>query len=1095
VEKPFIIYRSSAGSGKTYTLALEYLKLALRQPNAYRTILAVTFTNKATQEMKGRVLQYLHEVAKADDSPLRTKLSQELALSEIELSLKAEQTLQYLLHGYSYFSVMTIDAFFQKVVRGFAREMGLQAGFTIELDLNEVLDEVIDRLLEAVGEKQNRSIRHWLTRFAEEKVESGSSWDFRKEIKELARELFKENYREKALASQDNLTPQTAENLLKQLRELQVAFEKQMAEIGQAALALLKQHQVTVNDFSYGRSGVVGYFEKIVAGDQFTPARRVLLARENLESWVKKTDPRKEQLLSVAAALLPHLEEALDFYEEGGALYHSVVQMQRFMYTYGILHHLEEQIDQYKRENDLMLISDAPTFLKDIIGKDDTPFIYEKIGSYYQHFLIDEFQDTSGLQWMNFRPLVENSLDAGNRNLVVGDVKQSIYRWRGGDWQLLLNTIQQDIQEWRTEIRQLEYNFRSRKNVLGFNNALFQSAAEELFHYITDELMGDLADEQLQQQLLQQASVLQQAYQDVAQQIPDTYNPAENWHGHVRIELLEEDHCINEEGEPTDWRNHVRSRLPGIVEELQAEGYAARDIAFLVRNKRDGQAVVDTFMQYKHEGKTQTDYNYEVVSSESLMLTSSLTVCLLVELMRFLDNTHDEIVRSSILYKYHLITTNQVSSDKLHPIFSSPSDEDDLTDFFQQLPSDFETYHTYLNKLPIYELVENLVLIFDLGQCHEKAYLQAFQDAVLQYSLTEQGDLRSFLVWWDDRGANNSAQVSEETDAMRVMTIHKAKGLQFKIVILPFCDWPLDHQSFTTNILWTYPQDQNLANAGLVPMKYTSQLTQTVFSQDYYEEKIRIHMDHLNLLYVAFTRAEEGLYAFARPMPKKNGSFPVNGVANLLRTILPELEQPDSLAGWDEMGQLYEAGNRRQETEQAMELIRGGSRSLELPDHPSVRWRNRLSVRALSQGFFATKVGVVSNVVLMQQLLVQLQSRNQLENQVEKIAFERGLTTRERMTLLEQARAFLQKEGVADWYQSHQQLLVQRPLLIKLNRSVVLDRVLLDENKVTAINFHTHLDESEKTAALSFAKDYLLAHYESVTLYLVRVNYFEIIKI
>ncbi len=194
MEKPFIIYRSSAGSGKTYTLALEYLKLALRQPNAYRTILAVTFTNKATQEMKGRVLQYLHQVAKADESALRAVLAQELKLSEVELSLKAEQTLQYLLHGYSYFSVMTIDAFFQKVVRGFAREMGLQAGFTVELDLNRVLDEVIDRLLEAVGEKQNRSVRRWLTRFAEEKVESGSSWDFRKEMKELARELFKENY-------------------------------------------------------------------------------------------------------------------------------------------------------------------------------------------------------------------------------------------------------------------------------------------------------------------------------------------------------------------------------------------------------------------------------------------------------------------------------------------------------------------------------------------------------------------------------------------------------------------------------------------------------------------------------------------------------------------------------------------------------------------------------------------------------------------------------------------------------------------------------------------------------------------------------------
>jgi len=1070
---------------------LEYLKLALRQPNAYRTILAVTFTNKATQEMKGRVLQYLHQVAKAESSPIRTKLAQELTLSEAELSRQAGQCLQRLLHGYSYFSVMTIDAFFQKVVRGFAREMGLQAGFTVELDLNRVLDEVIDQLLEKVGEKQYSSIRRWLTRFAEEKIESGSSWDFRKEIKQLAQELFKENYREMALSSSATVTPQSAESLLQQLRELQQAFETRMADLGKATLNVLEQHQLDVNDFSYGKSGVVGYLTKIADGTQFTPTKRVLLAQENLESWAKKTDPQRDHLLSVAAELHPYLIEALDFYNEAGPLYHSAVQMQRFMYTYGILNHLEEQLDQYKRENDVMLISDAPTFLKDIIGKDDTPFIYEKIGSYYQHFLIDEFQDTSGLQWMNFRPLVENSLDSGNRNLVVGDVKQSIYRWRGGDWQLLLHKIQQDVQEWRTEIRELNHNFRSRQHVLEFNNALFQAAAQELFLYITNELMADVADEPLREQLLQQASVLQAAYLDVDQKLPATYHPSDDWHGHVKIKLLEDAQCLDETGEPIHWRTHVCTHLPGMVESLQAEGYAARDIAFLVRNKRDGQAVVDTFMQYKHEGKAQSDFNYEVVSSESLMLASSLTVSLLVELMRFLDNTNDAIVRSSILYKYHRLTSPELHSDTLHALFSKQNDKEDLSNFFQQLPPDFELYQTYLNKLPIYELVENLVLIYELGQNSEKAYLQAFQDAVLQYSLTEQGDLRSFLVWWDERGANSSAQVSEVTDAMRVMTIHKAKGLQFKIVILPFCDWSLDHQPFSTNILWTYPQDPTLANAGLVPMKYTSQLTQTVFTEDYYEEKIRIHMDHLNLLYVAFTRAEEGLYAFARPVPKRNGVFPLNGIANLLRVVLPDLEQSDSLAGWDEMGQLYEAGSFPSGTSSSQP----DPSVIGLSDYSSVRWRDRLRVRPLSRGFFVTKVGTVSNVALLQQLLIQLPSANQLNRQLEKIAFERGLTDQERKTLQDQATSFINKSEVRDWYQPHQPLLIQRPLLTKPNRTVVLDRALVASSNITVINFYTHHDESEKTKSLTMAKGYLVAHYESVEMFLVNVSCLNIKKL
>ncbi|MEM9831196.1 MAG: UvrD-helicase domain-containing protein [Bacteroidota bacterium] len=1091
VEKPFVIYRSSAGSGKTYTLAREYLKLSLRYPQAYRNILAVTFTNKATQEMKGRVLQYLHEVAKADSSPLRKGLAEELDLPDLELSLKAENVLQNLLHGYSHFSVMTIDSFFQKVVRGFAREMGLQAGFRVELDIDRVLDEVIDQLLLDIGETQHKEIRRWLTHFAEEKVESGKSWDFRREIKELAKELFKENYREEHDQTVDLQTRSVAE-LLKQLREMQQAFEQHMASIGQAALELMNQRQADVSDFAYGSSGVAGYFTKISEGNSFLPTSRVLQASDSLESWVSKKNPDRKRLLSVASQLLPQLEQALEAYDEYGTLYQSAVQMQRFVYAYGILHHLESEIDSHKRENDLMLISDAPVFLQEIIGKDDTPFIYEKIGSYYRHFLIDEFQDTSGLQWMNFRPLVENSLDAGNENLVVGDVKQSIYRWRGGDWQLLLNTIQQDMQEWRTDIRQLDHNFRSHRNVLAFNNALFQTAPEVLFQHITAGL-DSLTDEVLRQQLLQQSEVLRQAYQDVTQKLPATYDLQADWQGHVRIELLEEDHCLDEEGEPTDWKSYVQTRLPRMVEKLQSEGYAAKDIAFLVRNKRDGQAVVDTFMQYKQEEKNQAAYNYEIVSSESLVLTSALSVRLLVDLMRFLDNDQDEIVRSSILHKYYQLTTGESSSDELHTIFSN-EDDDELSNFFQQLPADFAKYYAYLNKLPVYELVENLVLIFDLGQYNERAYLQAFQDAVLQYSLTERGDLRSFLIWWDERGANNSAQISEETDAMRVMTIHKAKGLQFKVVIVPFCDWELDHQPLKTNILWASPQNPELANVGLVPMKYSSQLTQTVFSREYYEEKIRIHMDHLNLLYVAFTRAEEGLYAFARPKAKGK-SYSVNGIANLLYNILPELEieGANSLAGWDEMGRVFEVGERKME--HGERKIENKKHHIALPEYSSVRWRNRLSVRPLSRGFFSTGVGQVSQVVLMQQLLVQLPSADQLHSQLEKIAFEQGLTSYERQKLKEQASIFLAEGKPLEWYKPSGKKLIQRPILMAKKRSVVLDRVVQDEEKVIAINFYTHLDEPEKVEALFLAKDYLLNHYKEVDLYLVNVNQLEVRRV
>nr|WKN36124.1 UvrD-helicase domain-containing protein [Tunicatimonas sp. TK19036] len=1098
MQKPFVIYRSSAGSGKTYTLALEYLKLALQQPVAYRSILAVTFTNKATQEMKGRILQYLYQVAKADESPLRRALSEELGKAELEISLQAETVLQHLLHGYSYFSVMTIDAFFQKVVRGFAREMGLQAGFQIELDLNKVLDAVIDQLLLEISEPQHRKLRQWLTRYAEEKVEEGNSWDFRKDLKQLAFELFKENYREKqsAMAAQ-SVTTQSAAALLEKLRELQQAFEKHMAEIGQAALAHMEQAGVSVADFSYGKNGVVGYFLKLVDGGPFVPGTRILQGLEDTEGWVSKKNPQREQLIAIAGQLHGHLTQALDAYQEYGPLYHSVIQLQRFLYAYGILHDLESRIDHYKKVNDLMLISDAPVFLQEIIGKDDTPFIYEKIGSYFQHFLIDEFQDTSGLQWLNFRPLVENSLDAGHQNLVVGDVKQSIYRWRGGDWQLLLETIQEDVQDWRTQVKKLDHNFRSKRNIIEFNNTLFKTLPALLHQKIIEDI-EEVADETLREQLLRQATIIERAYEDAPQKLPETYDHHADWQGHIRIELLNEEYCTDEEGEATDWRNYVRLKLPGLVESLQAEGCEAKDIAFLVRDKRDGRAVVDTFMQYKNEGKTKPEYDYEVVSSESLFLNASLCVNLLVDLMQFLDNPDDVLVRGSIIYKYHKLTQDSLTPDQMHRFFSGGvgDEEENLALFYQQLPADFQTFQAYLNKLPIYELAENLIQMFNLGSYHEKAYIQAFQDAVLQYAKTEQGDLHTFLGWWADQGSESSVQLSEEVNAMRVMTIHKAKGLQFKVVIVPFCDWGLDHHPFKTNILWANPQDSALQNAGLLPMKYSSQLTHTLFSQEYYEEKIRIHIDHLNLLYVAFTRAEEELYAFARPKSTRQGSYPLTGIANLLRTVLPDLEVENAgaLAGWDEMAQVYEVGAAHTDSEKPGE----DADVLTLPAYPSVRWRDRLSIRPLSRGIFQAKLNnlTVSQAALMQLLLIQLRSVDDLKPRVEKISFERGLTARERTVLEEQANRFFNQPEVSEWYQSGRTIYIQRPLFLeKGKRYFSLDRVLVKENSATLINFCLLHDREEKKRGLEISLSHLRKNYDHLEAFLVDVTDFSIVKI
>lgn len=1086
MDKPFIIYRSSAGSGKTYTLALEYLKLALQSPAAFRNILAVTFTNKATREMKGRIVQFLYELVNNKNQMLQEMLetSSELSATGLKgelLRKRARQVLSNILHAYSYFSVMTIDSFFQKVIRAFAREMGLQAGFAIELDQERVLDEVIDDLLSELGEPQHKLLQEWLVRFSEEKVESGKAWDFRRDVKQLARELFKEEYKlmqdaedESAEGGHDN---RKYENVLSQLKAIVKTFENSMQSYGKEGLYMIEQHGLSSTDFAYGKSGVGNYFVRLSEKLDFDPKKRGRDAAEDAEKWTTKSSKKKEQILEVVHLGLQHiLMKAITQYDREFILYQSALQLLKFIYAYGILRDIGKKLDDYKRENDLMLISDASVFLREIIGKDETPFIYEKIGSSFQHYLIDEFQDTSGMQWNNFRPLIENSLDSGNRNLVVGDVKQSIYRWRGGDWQLLLEKIQEDIAPWNTATFNLDMNYRSRKNIVEFNNWMFATLPKLIREEISAKLEG--LGEAERQILESRADIITHAYEDVQQKLPPNRLANEAIQGYVRIEMLEKIQNTEEEDEESiHWKDQVRQKLPALVESLQDQGYALRDIAFLVRDKKAGKEVVDTLMEYKAKGLAKAGYSYEVISSESLFLNTSLTVGLLIDLLRILDHQQDAIAKGSAVYKYHKLRNKALSSDELHTIFMSacqPQDEESSSVFFQWLPEAFQTLYPYLNTLPLYELVENLISIFELNEGNELAYLQAFQDAVLEYSGQETGDLYTFLRWWEDKGKETSVRVSEDVDAMRILTIHKSKGLQFKVVIIPFCDWELDHRVGQDNIIWTQTDKPPFDQFGLMPMRYSSRLSSTYFSMDYYQEMVKAYIDNLNLLYVAFTRAEEALYAFAAPAVRNNGSCPVNSVANALYNVFSTSGDNEHISNaWKEEQRIFTLGQKLSNTTLAQEESAG----LQIHRYPSERWRDRLTVRPFAKGFFSfNEQGemIVNHAVIYRDVLANLYHADDLQRVLEKVSFERGISQQDKMTLMEHLQEVLSKAPLEDWFTtSFNALYLKSSLSTEMGRLYQPDRVMLYEHQAIVIQFYEDANDKESIGILKGAAQVL----------------------
>ncbi len=1058
MEKPFVIYRSSAGSGKTYTLALEYLKLALRSPAAFRSILAVTFTNKATREMKSRILLFLYELSQGNNEALAAQLAPSLGLDGNALKARARETLSHILHSYSWFSVMTIDAFFQKVIRAFARELGLQAGFALELDQERVLDEVVDQLLSEISDEQHQQLRQWMTRFAEEKVEAGKVWDFRRDIKQLARELFKEDYK---IRQEDQPTEQKVASsakfqlIFKELKARVAKFENAMQRFGERGLSHMQKHGLVYTDFAYGKSGVGNYFMRMLKGPDYEPKKRAADAAEDPERWSTPKSPKKEIIgEAVSSGLQSELQQAIAYYQRENINYQSARQLLKFIYAYGILQDISAKLDTYKRENDIMLISDAALFLSKIIGRDDTPFVYEKIGTSFQHFLIDEFQDTSGLQWSNFRPLVENSLDSGHRNLVVGDVKQSIYRWRGGDWQLLLEKIEQDIAPWNVQVEHLDRNYRSLPDIVNFNNSLFAHLPEAVHHEI-EARIDDVEEKEVRRVLHARSGIIRRAYEGASQKLPDS-NSQGDWQGYVEINLLSRQEQVAGEEEALNWKEQVKARIPALVEELQDRGYHLRDIAFLVRDKNAGKEIVDTLMQYQSEGRAREGYSYALISSESLFLNASLSVGLLVDVLRFLDNPEHGPAKASVAYKYLRLLGKDIDSVQLHHVFSTAAHIQDVNQqaFFALLPDAFKEFYPYLNKLPLYELVEHLIRIFALNRGDELAYLQAFQDAVLQYSGRETGDLHTFLNWWDDKGQNTSVQVSEEVDAMRILTIHKSKGLQFKVVLIPFCDWELDHRPGLDNIIWTEAAQEPFASFGLMPMRYSSQLADTVFSQDYYEEMIRAYIDNINLLYVAFTRAEECLYTFAAPKISRSGECKLNSIANALHHVCVAGDGPPLIRGdWQEAERIFTLGQppSRPSTKDEEKTV------TTLSGYPAHRWRNRISVRPLAKSFFEMDTAGkmhINRAVIRRDILSRLRSKEDLSPTVKRVYHERGLGREDCQAVLKELEQALNHTSLQAWYAEEADIRMGINLISQKGMQISPDRLVVQGKHIILVQFH-----------------------------------------
>ena len=1030
--KPLTVYKASAGSGKTFTLATEYIRLLVENPTSYRSILAVTFTNKATEEMKMRILSQLYGIwQQLPESADYTKVIQEKTGYKTSLiSERAGIALSNLLHNYNYFRVETIDTFFQSVLRNLARELELTTNLRIGLNDHQVEEMAVDQLIADLSATD--IVLQWILKYIMESISDDRSWNVISHIKKFGRTIFLDRYKEVADELSEKMQePGFFERYTTQLRELRDTALERMKEIGESFFDTLESEQLTIDDLSGKSRGIASFFNKLRNGVFDPSVENATVAGHlgNPEKWCTKTHPQRTFIYALAEGTLGDiLRYAVEERPRQWKLYKSADLTLRHLNQLRLLGSIEEKVRTLNADANRFLLSDTQQLLHTLIGESDTPFIFEKIGAQLEHVMIDEFQDTSTVQWQNFRVLLSEAMshDDGS-NLIVGDVKQSIYRWRSGDWRLL-NNIEQQFDNRLIETQALDTNYRSQRNIITFNNVFFRHAAR-LAYLEQEELCAD------------EAQQLQKAYADVEQQIPASKEPQ----GLVSIQLLPAD----------DYQEATLRQIADTITSLAARGIPHKEMAILVRANANISIIARYFMQQMPE--------VTIVSDEAFRLDASNAVCLLIHALRLLTHPDDQLTKATIVKCWHRDVLGDIFDD--NRMLLATVDLDSL------LPEAFRDHLEELKAMPLYDLAERLYAIFSLERLNaQSAYVCAFFDQISAFVSENTSDICAFLSEWDENLCKKTIQ-SDETEGVRILSIHKSKGLEYPYVIIPFCDWQLE---IAGDILWCQPAEEPFSDLPIAPVDYSrSQMMGTIYETDYLHEHLQNTVDNLNLLYVAFTRACKGLYVIGRRGSKNTRSALIEQSLPLVAKDLPNA----SIEGMETDGSVITftygtlaVSSLPKDSSKATDRRDSANPFLKTPESVSVKvetFESKVAFRQSnrSQAFLesddeesARRQSYIQTGSILHEIFSTIRTAADIPDALRQLQFEGVLydetITAERITNLLKKR--LEDRRVADWFSPRWTLFNECAILSVENGEVQErrpDRVMTDGREWIVVDF------------------------------------------
>lgn len=1017
---PLTVYRASAGSGKTFTLAIEYIKLLIENPFNYRTILAVTFTNKATEEMKMRILSQLYGIWKGlRDSDIYTKtICVDLEMSEKEIQSRAGIALHLLIHNYSYFRVETIDSFFQSILRNISRELDININLRLELNDSQVEEKAVDEIIDELDENSNILI--WIIRYINEKISDDKSWDVINQIKSFGKTIFKDYYKQESssLASKIN-TKNFFEEYIKSLTHTREEAKNSMHKTADAFFVALEKANLSIDDLSNKSGGVAGFFLHIkndVFDESIEKKKRVMECLESADKWCAKSHPQREYIKELAAnKLMPILNDAINKRSVLWNRYKSADLTLRHLYQLRLLGIIEKKVREINEKNNSFLLSDTQNLLKSLIGDNDSPFLFEKMGSYLRHIMIDEFQDTSFMQWDNFKILLKECMSHKNtRNLIVGDVKQSIYRWRSGDWKLLNNISSQfNHPNEQLKIQTLQTNYRSQKNIISFNNVFFSKMVEYECDKITNEAYSTL---------------LRQAYEDVCQMIPKHREDK----GYVCIKLLPKE----------NYQTAVLEEINASLHKLIGKGISPNSIAILVRNNKYIPIIAEFFIKNKS--------NFNIVSDEAFRLDASLSINILILALRYLDNPDDNLTKFALAKSY-------AGSRQIEGYWHSLGHDVLASEFC--LPIEFTDNIQALKEMPLYELVERLFDIFSLNEIKgQSAYICTFYDCLNTFISENIPCIANFLEEWESDISNKAIQ-SDGIDGIRIISIHKSKGLEYNNVIIPFCDWRITQG----DILWCKPKTEPYNKLPIVPIDYGKGMIGTIYEEEYYHEYLQNIVDNLNLLYVAFTRARDNMFVIG----KKDGK---NSRSCIIQECLPDIandlnvniigEGNDTSPIEFEYGAIHCEQTNKEDSSNIF-LKKSDAVNISLNSFREkliFKQSNRSRMFIGNETMDNERMGYINDGKVLHGIFSQIQTTEDIDTALKQLEVEGVVNSLSKNRIKNMLYKRLRNETVADWFSGKWKLYNECSILyndektgkVRIRRP---DRAMTDGNKMIIVDF------------------------------------------